>query len=294
LFKNGLLAILLNDNNTIIFNIMAEKKNRIEIPDFIVKQDDRKKFVETFNRKLLICGNAYKSLVAMPDMEEIPDNLQDINAKAVEKFINERLTEISKTKMLTSEKKKEAKEDWEKVKKDALSYIGTIKEFLATYPDADITIKDGIVVCTNFDDVVIENCKVKTPDGVTEWANLILDAKESIDALQKYEGEHGLPTGTLISLNESIKLLANPTSLVEAWLFMEWRKDYISKHTYLKGAYETGVKRSLTEQNERLAEMRKKHFEEHPEDFMPLGNKTSPYENQRGSLDSRDYSIEMK
>ena len=272
---------------------MAETK-RIEIPDFIVKQDDRKKFVETFNRKLLICGNAYKSLVAMPDMEEIPDNLQDINAKAVEKFINERLTEISKTKMLTSEKKKEAKEDWEKVKKDALSYIGTIKEFLATYPDADITVSKGEVVCNNFDDVVTKHCQVKTPDGVAEWANLILDARDAIDNLWIFEREHDLPTGTLISLGESLKLLENPTRLVEAWLFMEWRKDYIKKHPYLQGSYETSRKNGLKEQNDRLEEMRKKHFEEHPEDFMPLGNKTSPYENQRGSLDSRDYSIEMK
>lgn len=268
--------------------------NRIEIPSHIVRQEDKRKFVESFNGKLQACNNAYKSLRAMPDLENIPDNLQDINSEAVENFIDERLAEISSTKMLTSEKKKEAKEEWEKVKKDALSYISTIQDVLATYPDADITIKDGNVVCTNFDDVVIENCKVKTPDGVTEWANLILDAKESIDALQKYEGEHNLPTGTLISLNESIRLLANPTSLVEAWLFMEWRKDYLQKHPYLQGGYETSVRNGLKEQNDRLEEMRKKHLQEHPEDFIPLGNKKNPYENQRGSLDSRDYSIEMK
>lgn len=268
--------------------------NRIEIPSHIVRQEDKRKFVETFSNKLRILGDSYKSLKSMPDLDGIPDNLQDINAEAVENFINERLVEIDSTKMLTAEAKRKAKEDWESIKKKALSYISTIKEILVTYPDADICVSDGEVICTNLDDVVIENCKVKTPDGVTEWANLILDAKESIDALQKYEGEHNLPTGTLISLSESIKLLANPTSLVEAWLFMEWRKDYIQKHPYLQGGYETSVRNGLKEQNDRLEEMRKKHLQEHPEDFIPLGNKKNPYENQRGSLDSRDYSIEMK
>lgn len=272
---------------------MAETK-RIEIPEFVVRQEDRKKFVETFNHKLSLCNDAYKSLLGMQDLDGIPTDLHDINSETVENFINERLAEISNTKMLTSEKKKEAKEDWESIKKKALSYISTIKDVLVTYPDADICVNNGEVICTNIDDVVIENCKVKTPDGVTEWANLILDAKESIDALQKYEGEHDLPTGTLISLNESIKLLANPTRLVEAWLFMEWRKDYIQKHPYLQGGYETSVRNGLKEQNDRLEEMRKKHLQEHPEDFIPLGNQKNPYENQRGSLDSRDYSVEMK
>lgn len=268
--------------------------NRIEIPSHIVLQEDKRKFVETFSNKLRILGDSYKSLKSMPDLVGIPDNLQDINAEVVENFINERLSEIEATKMLTSEKKKEAKEDWENIRRKALSHISAIKEVLATYPDADITINDEEVVCKNFGELVTEKCKVKVPDEVTEWANLILDAKESIDALQKYEGEHNLPTGTLISLNESIRLLANPTSLVEAWLFMEWRQDYIQKHPYLQGAYETSQKNGLKEQNDRLEEMRKKHLQEHPEDFIPLGNKKNPYENQRGSLDSRDYSIEMK
>lgn len=267
--------------------------NRIEIPSYIVRDEDRQKFVESFSGKLQACNNAYKSLLSMPDLENIPDNLQDINAKAVEKFINERLTEISKTKMLTSEKKKEAKEDWEKVKKDALSYIGTIKEFLATYLDAEITVTNGEVVCNNFDDVVVEHCKVKTPEGVTEWASLILGARDAIDALWNFERAHDLQAGTLISLDESMKRLENPTSLVEAWLFMEWRKDYIKKHPYLQGAYQTSMKNGLKEQNDRLAEMRKKHLEEHPEDFVQIA-KRDPYENQRDAVDCLCYSAEIK
>lgn len=273
---------------------MVEKKSRIEIPDFIVREEDRKNFLAKFNGQLQACNNAYKSLFAMPDLENIPDNLKEISSESIEAFINDRLAEISSTKMLTYEKKKEAKEEWEKVKKDALSYIATIKEVLSAYPVADICINNGEVVCNNVDMVVTEHCKVKTPDGVTEHANLILDVRDAIAALQNFEMERNLPTGTLINLGEDLKLIANPVSLIETWLFWDWRKDYIRKHPYLQGGYETSMKNGLKEQNDRLAEMRKKHFEEYPEDFIPLGNKKNPYENQRGSLDSRDYSIEMK
>lgn len=273
--------------------MMAENKSRIEIPEYVVREEDRKNFLEKFNGQLQACNNAYKSLLAMPDLENIPDSPQDINAEAVENFINERLSEIEATKMLTAEAKRKAKEDWENIRKSAISYISTIKEVLVTYPDADICVNNGEVICTNFDDVVIENCKVKTPDGVTEWANLILEARDAIDALWKYEREHDLPAGTLISLGESLKLIANPMSLVEAWLFMEWRKDYIKKHPYLQGAYETSMKNGLKEQNDRLAEMRKKHLEEHPEDFVQIA-KRDPYENQRGAVDCLGYSVEMK
>lgn len=273
---------------------MAKKKSRIEIPDFIVREEDRKNFLEKFNGQLQACNNAYKSLVAMPDLENIPDNLKEISSESIEAFINQRLAEISSTKMLTSEKKKEAKEEWEKVKKDALSYIATIKEVLSAYPDADICINNGEVVCNNVDVVVTEHCKVKTPDGVEEWADLIQDVRDAIGELWNFEQDHDLPTGTLISLGESMKRLENPTSLVETWLFMEWRKEYIKNHPYLQGGYDTSVKNGLMEQNNKLAEIRRKHFEEHPEDFIPLGNKTNPYENQRGAVDSRNYSVEMK
>jgi hypothetical protein len=272
---------------------MAESKSRIEIPPYIVRTEDRQKYVESFSGKLQACNNAYKSLLAMPDLENISDNLKEISSESIEAFINERLAEISSTKMLTSSQKDAAKEEWKKVKEDALSYIGTIKEFLATFPDADITVNKGEVVCINFDDVVVEHCKVKTPEGVTEWASLILGARDAIDALWNFERAHDLQAGTLISLDESMKRLENPTSLVEAWLFMEWRKDYIKKHPYLQGAYQTSMKNGLKEQNDRLAEMRKKHLEEHPEDFVQIA-KRDPYENQRDAVDCLGYSVEMK
>ena len=270
------------------------KESRIEIPEFIVREEDRKKFVEAFSGKLQACNKAYQALVEMPDLENIPNNLHDINSEAVEVFIDERLVEINSTKMLTSSQKDAAKADWEKVRKDALSYIATIKEVLAAYPDAEISVSKGEVVCTNLDELVTQHCQVKTPDGVTEWANLILDVKDAIDALWKFKQEHQLPDGDFFNLKQELEMVVEPKKLVESWLFIEWRREYRKKHPYIEGAWQTSVKNSILEQNKRLEEMRKKHLEEHPEDFVPI-NKRNPYENmQRESADCLGYSVEMK
>ena len=273
---------------------MAEKR-RIDIPAYIVRDEERKPFQEKLSRGLFACNKAYKSLSAMEDLEDIPDNLRKINTEEVESFINDRLAEISKTRMLTHEKKEESKKAWERVRKDALSYIGAIKNFLSDFPDADVCVSNGEVICSNFEELVTEHCKIKTPEPASEHADLIQAAKDAVDALWAFEREHDCPTGTIFYLEKDFKMLENPAMLAESWIYMEWRKEYLKSHPYLQGAYETSMKGGLAEQNARLAEQRKKHFEEHQEDFIPLGNKTNPYENQRGSMvDSLDYSVEIK
>lgn len=257
------------------------KKSIIEIPAYIVREERRKPFVNDLKTKLNICNKAYQCLLEMQDLENIPEKLQDIDASAVEKFIQERLAEIGSTKMLTFSQKKAAMEDWEKIKKKALSYISSIKDVLSTYPDADICVSKGEVVCKNFDELVTEHCKEKTPEHVSEHAKLILAAKDAVDALWNFERKHGVPSGSLINFGEDLKLVENPEKIVEAWLYWEWRKDYIKNRPLMRGAYETNLKNGLKEQNDRLAEMRKKHFQEHPEDFIPLGNRTNPYEHQQ-------------
>lgn len=267
--------------------------NRIEIPSHIVRQEDKRNFVETFSNKLRIVGDSYKSLKSMPDLVGIPDNLQDINAEAVENFINERLAEISNTKMLTSEKKKEAKEEWEKVRKDALSYISAIKEVLATYPDADITINNGEVVCNNIDYLVTEHCKVKTPDGVKEHANLILEVKDAINALWKFEREHELPTGSYYTIEKDVEMVADPTSLVKQWLWLAQRKEYVKKRPWLQGVCVTQLKASGSTFDaliKRKEKIEKERLEKQSVVFTPNAKENT----QRESADCLGYSAEMK
>ena len=270
-----------------------ENKSRIEIPEYIVRDEDKQKFVESFSGKLQACNNAYQSLLAMPDLENIPTNLQDIDAESVGNFINERLVEISSTKMLTSEKKKEAKEEWEKVRKDALSYISAIKEVLATYPDADITINNGEVVCKNIDYLVTEHCKVKTPDGVKEHANLILEVKDAIVALWKFEREHELPTGSYYTIEKDVEMVADPTSLVKQWLWLVQRKEYVKKRPWLQGVCVTQLKASGSTFDaliKRKEKIEKERLEKQSVVFTPNAKENT----QRESADCLGYSAEMK
>lgn len=272
---------------------MAESKSRIEIPPYIVRTEDRQKYVESFSGKLQACNNAYKSLLAMPDLENISDNLKEISSEFIEAFINERLAEISSTKMLTSSQKDAAKEEWKKVKEDALSYIGTIKEFLATFPDADITVNKGEVVCINFDDVVVEHCKVKTPEGVIEHANLILEVKDAIDALWKFEKEHELPTGSYYTIEKDVEMVADPTSLVKQWLWLAQRKEYLKKRPWLQGACVTQLKTSGSTFDalmKRKEKIEKERLEKQSEVFTPTAKENT----QRESADCLGYSAEMK
>lgn len=271
---------------------MAETK-RIEIPEFVVRQEDRKKFVETFNHKLSLCNDAYKSLLAMPDLENIPGNLQDINAEAVENFINERLSEIEATKMLTAEAKRNAKEDWENIRQEALSHISAIKEVLATYPDADITINNGEVVCNNIDYLVTEHCKVKTPDGVKEHANLILEVKDAIDALWKFEKEHELPTGSYYTIEKDLEMVVDPTILAKQWLWLAHRKEYVKKRPWLQGVCVTQMKMNnstMDALNARLEKIQKERSEKQSVFFTSNAKENT----QRESADCLGYSAEIK
>jgi len=178
----------------------------------------------------------------MPDLENISDNLKEISSESIEAFINERLAEIDSTKMLTAEAKRKAKEDWENIRQEALSHISAIKEVLATSPDADITINNGEVVCNNIDYLITEHCKVKTPDGVKEHANLILEVKDAIDALWKFEREHELPTGNLYTIEQDLKMIADPIGIIEHWLLLAQRKAYVKKRPWLQGVCVTQMK----------------------------------------------------
>ena len=274
-----------------------ENKSRIEIPEYIVRDEDKQKFVESFSGKLQACNNAYKSLLAMPDLENIPDNLQDINAEAVENFINERLSEIEATKMMTAEAKRNAKEDWGNIRQEALSHISAIKEVLATYPDADITVSKGEVVCNNLDELVTERCKVKTPDGVKEHANLILEVKDAIDALWKFEREHDLPTGSYYTIEKDLEMVAAPIGIIEHWLLLAQRKEYVKKRPWLQGACVTQMKMknsTMDALNARLEKIQKERSEKQSEYFMPTEKKETKENTQRESADCLGYSAKMK
>ena len=272
---------------------MENKRN--EIPEYVVLPHDMESFKSHFNPDVVT--NAYRQLKSIKDLSDvIPDDVKDINGKAVKSYIDERIEEIEGTKMLTAGAKERAKGEWEDIRKNSLSFIERIQNFLTNYPSAEFALVGETLVCTNANEVAMEHCKRRVPrEDVARHYDLILNVRKAIDALWTFELEHEWPSKSLVAVEMDLRQLDKPDELAENWVFREWQKEYRKQHPYLDDAYRVARKSSLAEQNARLAEKRKKHFEEHPEDFMPLGNKNNPYVNQHGSVgDSLDYSVEMK
>lgn len=260
---------------------MAEKKNNVEIPEFIVLSQDRDAFKERYDHARSGIANAYEQLKSITDLAEvIPADIKEVKAELVNTYIDARIAEIAGMKMLTSEARERAKSEWEDIRKDALSHVEIIQRFFSNYPTTKFVRIGEKLVCVNSDEVVFDSCKRRVPkEDVMKHYELIQNVSIAIDALWAFEREHDWPSDNLLNLENDLKQIENPEQLATNWVFREFQREYIKQHPYLDGAYNVARRSTLAEQNARLAELRKKHLEEHPEDFIPLGNKSNPYEN---------------
>lgn len=272
---------------------MEKEKLKIEVPEYVVLTSDEEKFSERFGIAVGALNSNYTAIMGIADLKEvIPEKVQDIKPEPVNSFIDERINEIASTKMLTIEAKEKAKKDWEDIRKQAISLITSIGNFFERYPMAKVTLVGERLVVVNSHEVMFEACKRPVPqEAVTKHYELIKNVRDAIDALWAFEREKDWPSDNIFNLEQDMKQIDDPDMLAKNWVFREWQREYRKQHPYLDGAYAVSRKTNLAEQNKRLSEIRKKHFEEHPEDFMQI-SKRDPYENMRGS--SLDYSVEMK
>lgn len=273
-----------------------ELKKQIEIPEYVVLTKDRESFEGTFQNGLSGLRACYEKLREIEDLQEvIPDAVQDIKPEPVNSFINERIAEIVTTKMLTVDAKERAKKEWEDIRTNATKLIGTIQKFFEAYPLANVIQVEGKLVCINYETVVFEGCKSRVPvEIVKQHYELIQTVRDAIDELWAFERENDWPGDNIFTLEQDMKILGDPEQFARNWVFRIWQKEYRKQHPYLDGAYAVSKKSSMAETNARLSEARKKHLAEHPEDFIPLGNKNNPYANQHGSAGDSLYSVEMK
>lgn len=269
------------------------EENNIVIPEFVVLTKDRENFEGIFQNGLNGLYTCYEKLLEIEDLKEvIPQKVQDIKQEPVNSFIDERIAEIANTKMLTIDAKERTKAEWENIRENAIKLIATILKFFEAYPLANVINVDGKLICVNRETVVFEGCKSRVPvETLRQHYGLIQNVRNAIDALWAFERANDWPSDNFFTLEQDIEIVSDIDKFARNWVFRMWQKEYRKKHPYLDGAYAIGVKSSLAQQNARLAEARKKHFEEHPEDFMQI-NKHNPYENMRGSC--LDYSAEMK
>ena len=242
------------------------KETKIVIPEFIVLEQDRDAFKERYDNALRGIVNAYEQLKSITDLAEvIPDDIEEVKAELVNTYIDARIAEIAGMKMLTSEARERAKSEWEDIRKDALSHIEIIQRFFTTYPTTKFVRIGEKLVCVNSDEVVFDSCKRRVPkEDVIKHYELIQNVSIAIDALWAFEREHDWPADNLLNLENDFKQIEHPEQLATNWVFRELQREYIKQHPYLDSAYKVARKSNLAERIAQLAELRKKHLEEHP------------------------------
>lgn len=243
------------------------KETKIVIPEYIVRDKELRPFEEKFKGMLNLCKNSYEKLSSIKDLENVPTVLADIKPDAVNTFIDERIAEVNNAKILTFDARERAKQDWEDIRKEALGYIEPIQKFLANYPDAEVPVVNGKVLCANSDSLIVERCKIETPKQVHEHVELIQKVKDAIEALQNFEKANNYPTGDWLNVEMDMKMLEDPKSLVENWIWHAERRAEIEKREYLRAASEEMSRRQRAENKARQEERALKYQQEHPDAY---------------------------
>lgn len=195
-----------------------------KLPDYIIRKEERKAFTKNFKSLFENCANSLTALAAMDDLNIVTNNIEDIKKEAVDRIINERLSEIERATIFTSEGRKRARDEWEAIRNTAKDHIANINLFMATYPDAHVEIKDGNFVCLNFEELIVSACRRDTPKSAYKHFELIQQLNDSIDALQKYETENGFPSGSWENILIDIQLAKNPADLINNWIWQEEKR----------------------------------------------------------------------
>ncbi len=242
------------------------EETKIVIPEFIVLEQDRDAFKERYDNALRGIVNAYEQLKSITDLAEvIPADVKGVKAETINSYIDARIAEIAGMKMLVSEARERAKKEWEDIRKDAITHVGIIQRFFTTYPSTKFVRIGEKLVCVNSDEVVFDSCKRRVPkEDVIKHYELIQNVSIAIDALWAFEREHDWPADNLLNLENDFKQIEHPEQLATNWVFRELQREYIKQHPYLDSAYKVARKSNLAERIAQLAELRKKHLEEHP------------------------------
>lgn len=243
---------------------MEEKK--IVIPEFIVLEQDRDAFKELYDNALSGIVNAYEQLKSITDLAEvIPADVKEVKAETINSYIDARIADIAGMKMLVSEARERAKKEWEDIRKDAITHVGIIQRFFTTYPSTKFVRIGEKLVCVNSDEVVFDSCKRRVPkEDVIKHYELIQNVSIAIDALWAFEREHDWPSDNFLNVELDLRQIEQPEKLAANWVYRELQREYIKQHPYLDSAYKVARKSNLAERIAQLAELRKKHLEEHP------------------------------
>ena len=250
---------------------MKNVKTKTVIPDYVVRDEDKKQFTEKFVSEFSRCKESWKQILQMKDLE-IPDDPKKLSVDDVNTFVEERIADVMAAKMLTYDGRERAKKEWENIKNNAISLINDILGFFEHYPDAEVVVTGDVIVCTNFDTIVCENCKLKTPEAVYEHIARIEAVQDAIKELTDFELNNQYPTGDLVNLHMDLQMLKTPEKLIINWLWQKERREILRKHEYMRAGMEMQTRKDRAKHQEYLNGLAEKYAAEHPEDYNPSRN----------------------
>lgn len=245
---------------------MENKKTNPEIPEWIVRDKDRTQFLNRFNLGLHGLNKSFGELIGMNDIE-LPKNPRTFNEDDVNKYINERINEVSGTRILTHENKERVKREWEDIRSKAIGCIRKIAQFYESYPDAELHLNGDSVICNNTETLIYERCKMKTPEVVFRHFELIKKVEAAIKDLQDFEKENDYPTGDLMNVDMDMKMAKNPHWLIENWLHQTERRKFFEKHSNMVASMEMQERKERALKEARLKEKSEQYQLAHPDDY---------------------------
>ena len=212
---------------------MTEGKN-FEFPTFIVSTEKRKQAEKDFNRLLSGCQKAYSALKDMPDIGVVPQSLAHCTAEWVDGHIDGIIKSIGYEKTLTRKMKDDAVAMWNNIRGEAKGYVSSIQAFVSAYPDAEVTIEDGKVVCSKVSDAVTESAKEAVPDGCAEHYDLIMKWFNSLQDVMKYQEK----TGVIIPIHLLNQFVGRPESLAAHWIevkkVLDWQEKRKNQKSHIR------------------------------------------------------------
>ncbi|MBO6031555.1 MAG: hypothetical protein J6Q22_08780 [Prevotella sp.] len=244
---------------------MKNVKTKTVIPDYVVRDEDKKQFTEKFVSEFSRFKESWKQILQMKDLE-IPDDPKKLSVDDVNTFVEERIADVMAAKMLTYDGRERAKKEWLNIRSNAISLINDILGFFGHYPDAEVMVTGDVIVCTNTDTIVYEHCKLETPQAVYEHIAHIEAVKDAIMELTEFEKKHQYPTGDLVNVFIDIDMLKEPEKLILNWLWQEERRAILNKHEYMKAGMEMQARKDRAKHQEYLNGLVEKYAAEHPED----------------------------
>lgn len=247
---------------------------RIEIPDFVIDDQKKAEVIERINQQVRIMAAAYDRLKNMQDIGVVPEDPHEINMTEVDRLVDAKKEACYSLETLTTEGRKRAAEEWEKVRINAQQNVRIIQEFYEEFPEVELDFRFSPVKCVNVEELAERESRIMTPKHVPQHFLLISNVKDAIAKLKEFEADHGW----CADINTSMAAANSPTTLIWTWLNVERNnkiKEEMERKQRERQMNMTAVLRQRAEEEELKAEQ---YARMHPEEVAKQQEEQEKYD----------------